>query len=152
MCAQARDDEEKREYSPASKSVPSGRFLVSSQSQNDKFVKIASCCKQFNNVNFNSAGLQEEQERELSPEIEAERQIQMPPPATPEKHYKMELGVCASWRDIVELPMQRRAINYMCVASLNAVPVHPIGKGARSEATALPDTRGPLSTVQRCYG
>jgi len=37
-------------------------------------------------MNFNSATLQEEQERELSPEIEEERQIERPAPMVPEAH------------------------------------------------------------------
>ncbi|KAN0110108.1 hypothetical protein V8E51_006495 [Hyaloscypha variabilis] len=40
----------------------------------------------FNNVEFDSATLQEEQERELAPEIEQERQIQKPALASPAKH------------------------------------------------------------------
>ncbi|KAI1307733.1 hypothetical protein F5Y03DRAFT_114674 [Xylaria venustula] len=42
---------------------------------------------QFDDLNFNSSTLQEEQERELSPEIEQERQVQRPPPAQPADHF-----------------------------------------------------------------
>lgn len=43
-------------------------------------------CREFGNVCFASTKLQEEQERELAPEIERERQVQRPPEATPAKH------------------------------------------------------------------
>ncbi|KAL4895588.1 hypothetical protein BDV59DRAFT_211254 [Aspergillus ambiguus] len=44
-------------------------------------------CRQFCHINFGSTQLQEEQERELAPEIEQERQIQRPPSANAQKHY-----------------------------------------------------------------
>lgn len=47
---------------------------------------IAQRCHEFDNLNFASTQLQEEQERELSPEIEQERQVQKPPEAEPERH------------------------------------------------------------------
>jgi hypothetical protein len=43
-------------------------------------------CHQFGNLQFSSSVLHEEQERELSPEIEQERQVQTPPPAIPATH------------------------------------------------------------------
>ncbi|KAI1744920.1 hypothetical protein F4680DRAFT_455891 [Xylaria scruposa] len=43
-------------------------------------------CQQFNNLESISSVLQEEQERELAPEIEQERQNERPPPAKPEQH------------------------------------------------------------------
>jgi hypothetical protein len=44
---------------------------------------IAKRCNEFEKLQFNSSALQEEQERELSPEIEQERQVQRPPAAYP---------------------------------------------------------------------
>ncbi|KAF3059206.1 hypothetical protein GL218_04803 [Daldinia childiae] len=43
-------------------------------------------CNEFKNLKLNSAELQEEEERELSPEIEQERQDQRPPAAEPALH------------------------------------------------------------------
>ncbi|KAJ5117788.1 hypothetical protein N7448_011420 [Penicillium atrosanguineum] len=43
-------------------------------------------CRKFEDLDTSSS-LQEEQERELAPEVESERQIQRPPGATPETHY-----------------------------------------------------------------
>ncbi|KAI0844999.1 hypothetical protein F5Y00DRAFT_265964 [Daldinia vernicosa] len=43
-------------------------------------------CNEFKNLKLNSAELQEEEERELSPEIEQERQDQRPPAAEPAIH------------------------------------------------------------------
>ncbi|KAL3475090.1 hypothetical protein BJX99DRAFT_259703 [Aspergillus californicus] len=47
---------------------------------------IVDRCREFQTLNFTSSTLQEEQERELAPEIESERQIQRPPEAVPEAH------------------------------------------------------------------
>jgi hypothetical protein len=44
-------------------------------------------CREFGDLNFNSATLYEEQERELSPEIKQERQVQRPPPVNPAAHH-----------------------------------------------------------------
>ena len=44
-------------------------------------------CREFENLKFNSSTLQEEQERELSPEIEQERQVQRPAPAQAREHF-----------------------------------------------------------------
>jgi hypothetical protein len=44
-------------------------------------------CHEFGHLHFFSSALHEEQERELSPEIEQERQVQRPPPATPAAHH-----------------------------------------------------------------
>ncbi|KAI1411964.1 hypothetical protein F5Y13DRAFT_200276 [Hypoxylon sp. FL1857] len=43
-------------------------------------------CREFEKVKLDSAALQEEEERELSPEIEQERQDEKPPQATPAVH------------------------------------------------------------------
>ncbi|SMY26080.1 unnamed protein product [Zymoseptoria tritici ST99CH_1A5] len=47
---------------------------------------IAHRCRKFDELQYNSSTLQEEQERELSPEIEQEREIQRPHPADPALH------------------------------------------------------------------
>ncbi|KAF7592481.1 hypothetical protein BBP40_000216 [Aspergillus hancockii] len=47
---------------------------------------ISERCREFDDLNFASAQLREEQERELAPEIEQERQIERPPPAKPNQH------------------------------------------------------------------
>ena len=47
---------------------------------------IAQKCLEFNALEMELAALQEEQERELSPEIEQERQVQRPPAAKPADH------------------------------------------------------------------
>ena len=48
--------------------------------------RIADRCREFDNLHFDSSALQEEQERELSPEIEQERQVQRASPAQPAQH------------------------------------------------------------------
>lgn len=53
---------------------------------NPNVAEIIARCQEFDTMNFNSATLQEEQERELSPEIEEERQIERPPPMDAEIH------------------------------------------------------------------
>jgi hypothetical protein len=47
---------------------------------------IRTKCREFNLASFSTATLQEEQERELSPENEQERQVERPPVLTPYKH------------------------------------------------------------------
>lgn len=48
--------------------------------------RIAERCQQFDDLQFNTSTLQEEQERELSPEIEQERQVQKAPAAKSASH------------------------------------------------------------------
>ncbi|KAF2217449.1 hypothetical protein CERZMDRAFT_92099 [Cercospora zeae-maydis SCOH1-5] len=47
---------------------------------------IAQRCEEHDDLNLNASVLQEEQERELSPEIEQQRQVQRPASAEPAKH------------------------------------------------------------------
>ncbi|KAK5712469.1 hypothetical protein LTR15_012049 [Elasticomyces elasticus] len=54
--------------------------------QHDDIDRIQDRCREFENLSFSSTTLQEEQERELSPEIEQERQIQKPAAAMPLPH------------------------------------------------------------------
>lgn len=48
--------------------------------------RIIERCQKFASTNLNQATLQEEQERELSPEIEQESEVERPAPAEPETH------------------------------------------------------------------
>ena len=54
--------------------------------QNKSLELIMERCREFDSLKFSSAKLQEEQERELSPEIEQERQVQKPAPSQPAVH------------------------------------------------------------------
>ncbi|KAF8860560.1 hypothetical protein BDZ45DRAFT_800719 [Acephala macrosclerotiorum] len=54
--------------------------------QNKNLNLIIERCQEFKNLEFGSSTLQEEQERELSPEIEEERQVQKAAPAIPATH------------------------------------------------------------------
>ena len=51
-----------------------------------KIARIEEHCAKFENLSLRRSKLQEEQERELSPEIQQERQVQRPPPAQPAIH------------------------------------------------------------------
>lgn len=51
-----------------------------------KAAQIWERCESFQDLSFRDSRLQEEQERELSPEIQQERQVQRPPSAQPVKH------------------------------------------------------------------
>ncbi|OQN95706.1 hypothetical protein B0A48_18454 [Cryoendolithus antarcticus] len=53
---------------------------------NSGLQRILERCRQFGDLGFNCSSLQEEQERELSPEIEQERQVQRALPAQPAPH------------------------------------------------------------------
>lgn len=54
---------------------------------NKNIQRIVERCQKFESVGLSSASLQEEQERELSPEVEQERQVERPSSAVPEKHH-----------------------------------------------------------------
>lgn len=56
------------------------------QSSIPRMDEIKDRCSQFKDLQFHASALQEEQERELSPEIEQERQVERPAQATPFKH------------------------------------------------------------------
>ena len=53
----------------------------------DEFDAIQERCQEFGVASFDNATLQEEQERELSPESEQERQVQRPPSLEPCRHH-----------------------------------------------------------------
>lgn len=55
-------------------------------SQNPNLRRIWERCREFQDMEFSSATLEEEQERELSPEIVQERQVQKPTSAQPATH------------------------------------------------------------------
>ncbi|GAB7331594.1 hypothetical protein MBLNU13_g02973t1 [Cladosporium sp. NU13] len=57
-----------------------------SKTDNADLKRIYDRCQEFDGLTFNANTLQEEQERELSPEIEEERQVQKAPPASPARH------------------------------------------------------------------
>lgn len=69
---------------------PHPRESVSEESmQNGSSVRLRAIqerCSEVGAPQVDEASLQEEQERELSPEIEEERQIERPPPARPARH------------------------------------------------------------------
>jgi hypothetical protein len=71
-------------YRPRHKATP---ILVPESDENENIHRILDRCREFANLNFSSTQLQEEQERELAPEIEQERQVQRPPPSQPKKHH-----------------------------------------------------------------
>ena len=57
------------------------------QSANPRMKEISARCSEFDHLQFNASTLQEEQERELSPEIEQERQIERPAQAQAAEHH-----------------------------------------------------------------
>ncbi|KAE8334599.1 hypothetical protein BDV24DRAFT_170024 [Aspergillus arachidicola] len=71
-------------YRPKQPRTP---FISSRLEQDETVDLIQTRCRQFDNLDFTSTQLQEEQERELAPEIEQERQVQRPPSAKPARHY-----------------------------------------------------------------
>ncbi|KAE8371457.1 hypothetical protein BDV26DRAFT_298782 [Aspergillus bertholletiae] len=71
-------------YRPKQARIP---FISSRLEQDETVDLIRTRCQQFDNLDFTSTQLQEEQERELAPEIEQEWQTQRPPSAKPARHY-----------------------------------------------------------------
>ncbi|KAI1428155.1 hypothetical protein F5Y12DRAFT_790732 [Xylaria sp. FL1777] len=71
-------------YSPRPAEQTSIANMLRSETRITK--DIIERCSEFEDLQFTSSILEEEQERELSPEIEQERQVQPPPPAQPLNH------------------------------------------------------------------
>jgi hypothetical protein len=57
------------------------------ESPNNNLSLITERCREFGSLEFHSAKLQEQQERELSPEIQQQRQVQRPAPVQPAAHH-----------------------------------------------------------------
>ncbi|RMZ83548.1 hypothetical protein DV738_g1146, partial [Chaetothyriales sp. CBS 135597] len=79
---------EDESFSLESRYRPSRHGSVSSKLDggNENLQHIRNRCLEFDGLEHGTASLQEEQERELSPEIVEERQVQRPAPATAAKH------------------------------------------------------------------
>lgn len=60
--------------------------LQAEDANNERAQQIFQRCEDIGQLNFDETALQEEQERELAPEIEEERQTQKPPPAEAARH------------------------------------------------------------------
>jgi hypothetical protein len=71
-------------YRPGHQERP---LFYSSSDTNQNLNLIGELCREFEVLDVLSSALQEEQERELAPEIEIERQVQRPQPATPASHH-----------------------------------------------------------------
>jgi len=61
-------------------------YTNNNKTENENINEILRRAKAIQSANFNTATLQEEQERELAPEVEEERQLQCPPPMKPAQH------------------------------------------------------------------
>ncbi|KAJ5527298.1 hypothetical protein N7513_011457 [Penicillium frequentans] len=70
-------------YRPGHQKKPSCEYL---SSENENMKLIWEHCRKFEGLDTGVSTLLEEQERELAPEIESERQVQRPPGATPAPH------------------------------------------------------------------
>ncbi|KAI2627868.1 hypothetical protein GGR54DRAFT_590862 [Hypoxylon sp. NC1633] len=66
--------------------------MLGQQTNEDAMDPISLRCREFKNLKLDSAALHEEEERELSPEIEHEREDQRPSPADPASH-KIHLDI-----------------------------------------------------------
>ncbi|KAM3514412.1 hypothetical protein MY11210_001966 [Beauveria gryllotalpidicola] len=79
-------------YRPASLTAETDATLSSfanltlAEGEDSPLRSIQNRCDEFGISHFRSAALQEEQEKELAPEIEQERQIERPPAMSPAKH------------------------------------------------------------------
>ena len=73
-------------YKPRIKYDSGMRSFKAWDLQNDNITKIVKRCQEFEAMGFGTATLSEEQERELAPEIEEEKQIDRPAPLDAERH------------------------------------------------------------------
>jgi hypothetical protein len=71
-----------REEEILSENVVEGQLIM----REKQLADIRAKCREFGVASFSTAALQEEQERELSPENEREQQVELPPAATPCNH------------------------------------------------------------------
>ena len=78
-----------RRYKPTPSDVASQghRHLFSDSKESPSLAAIWKRCEEFDSTHIKSSALQEEQERELSQDVEKERQVERPHPADPESHY-----------------------------------------------------------------
>jgi len=74
-----------------------------SASGNTELVRIAERCREFDKLQFTSTTLLEEQERELSPEIEQEKQVERPAPARAAPH-ELHPDVLRLWLQGILVP------------------------------------------------
>jgi hypothetical protein len=65
-------------YKPRESDNDGSKHLQDWDMSNENIIKIVSRCRDFEAMGFGSAALSEEQERELAPEIEQERQVERP--------------------------------------------------------------------------
>ncbi|KAH8723296.1 hypothetical protein GQ44DRAFT_728795 [Phaeosphaeriaceae sp. PMI808] len=73
-------------YAPRTRDQTKVSMTKDWDTTNKDIIKIVARCRDFEAMGFSAAALSEEQERELAPEIEEERQIERPPRMTPEQH------------------------------------------------------------------
>ena len=66
--------------------LPNSDFATPAESTGSRVIEITERMQEFDNLSTDSVTLQEEQERELSPEIEQEQQVEKPAPAQPLAH------------------------------------------------------------------
>lgn len=113
-------------------------------------------CRLFNDLDFSSAQLHEEQERELSPEIEREREVQRPPPAIPKKHHLDEhvisfvstgtLATTTAFRPAFETLRHTSAANYL---DLSEFPPGLLATRDFADTVFRPNDRSCMDDYQR---
>lgn len=113
-------------------------------------------CRLFNDLNFSSAQLHEEQERELSPEIEREREVQRPPPAIPKEHHLDEhvisfvstgiMANTAAFRPAFEILRHTSAANHL---DLSEFPPGLLVTSDFAETVLRPRGRSCMDDYQR---
>ncbi|KAF2009480.1 hypothetical protein BU24DRAFT_473639 [Aaosphaeria arxii CBS 175.79] len=73
-------------YQPRTREQASNKLTEDWDTSDETVMKIITRCRDFEAMGFSAAALSEEQERELAPEIEEERQVERPRRMKPEKH------------------------------------------------------------------
>ena len=83
---EAQSLEDRYQPRPTPKGFEANAAKDQNPTTNKNIWEIFQRCRDFDATSFDTATLQEEQERELSPEIEEERQVQRPAPVKPGEH------------------------------------------------------------------
>lgn len=100
---------------------------VSQVEGSERLRAIKDRCSEVGAPQVNEAALQEEQERELSPEVEEERQIERPPPAEPANH-KIHCHLRNFVSAGIAIPKTSRAVMpaFMALADTSAADHVPV--------------------------
>jgi hypothetical protein len=112
-------------YRPHPRDATNGRQPEGWDMSNENIKHIVSRCHDFDTLIFDSSTLQEEQERELSPEIETEQELERPAPMKAEQH-KLDFDLICLVKEGVMVQKSRTFIPAFEALSTSSAAAHII--------------------------